>query len=55
VRVASPAAEIRAFNAARYARCVADSTRALVEYRLITQASADWYNAQAKNFPRVPW
>jgi hypothetical protein len=40
---------------ARYARCVAVSTRVLVENRLIPQTSADWYNAQAKNFPRVPW
>jgi hypothetical protein len=45
----------QAVDEPRYARCVASSTRALVDDRLITPASAGWYNAQAKNYPNVPW
>jgi hypothetical protein len=42
-------------DAARYARCVADSMRQLVDRHLIPAAIAGWYNAQAKKYPHVPW
>ena len=42
-------------DAKKYAACIESSTRSLVEKRLISQASADWYKAQAKTYPNVPW
>ena len=42
-------------DASKYAACIENSTRSLAERRLISQASADWYKAQAKNYPNVPW
>ena len=42
-------------DAKTYAACIANAAHALVEKRLISQDSADWYNAQAKKYPDVPW
>jgi hypothetical protein len=42
-------------DASKYAACIESSTRSLVEKRLISQASADWYKAQARKYPNVPW
>jgi hypothetical protein len=45
----------QAVDEPRYVRCVAGSTRALLDDHLITAASAGWYDAQAKKYPDVPW
>ena len=45
----------QAVDAKTYAACIEKSAGTLLEKGLISQSSAEWYKAQSKNYPNVPW